>query len=154
MIADNINLLYKGVVEFKIAYHKIDKLLNYKAVIKLLIVEYINYSIEVYKINKITYESALLENYIKELHEKILYTLRCNKNELDINASSYLYSILLDINDLVVHEYTEFFDYLSFRINTYKYCQGTNLHLRIESDVSNYFSDIIEQSILDVLETI
>ena len=72
MIFDKVQDLCSSLEVFKRTYNENEELLDSKTVIRILLLEYMNHSIKLYRINKLTYEDLIMIEYIKELHNKII----------------------------------------------------------------------------------
>lgn len=153
MIQDSMVNLNGNIETFRKVYNENREFLGHKAIIKLLLLEYINYSIKVYRINKLSYEDKLMYEYTDLLHNKLMYVF---KTDLVINEemSNYILTILYDINQIVCDCYKEFFDFIEFKVKILNYIIGICVHMNTESELNNISCDTIEENILNILEEI
>ena len=153
---DYIKGLYKDLDTFKKAYI-IHIGLGYKNIIKALILNYIWYSVNEFNNKNLTFEDNVVNSYIKELHSKLMYIYR--NNIIDDNFDSfyeqvdmYVLSMLYEINGIVCN--INNYDYIGLKCDMFKYSQTLCLHMRIESELDIYVIDILEDTIISILENI
>ncbi len=156
MIVDKVQDLCSSLEVFKRTYNENEELLDSKTVIRILLLEYMNHSIKLYRINKLTYEDLIMIEYIKELHNKIIYIFETSvTNEYMENMYSYILSILYDLNHLICScYYNDIFDNIEFKTAMFKYTTGVYLHMRVESALEYVESNYVEEYILNILELI